>query len=88
MITENTNIDFIPELHYVLIDMDFPIAQWNGYNLVKNKIVRGGYLCLHDMIPKGHIHGCHERYQQILKENMFKIILEDIPSYLVILEKL
>jgi len=87
LVTDKTDVSFIPELHYVLLDMDFPQAQWDGYNLIKDKIVSGGYLCLHDMIPRGHISGCWEKYQQIMAEGMWEIVSETPSSYLVILKK-
>ena len=87
LVMDDTDISFISKLHYVMIDMDFPIAQWNGYNLIKNLIVPGGYLFLHDMIPKGHIPGCYEYLQQILAEDLFEVILEKPKSFLIGLKK-
>lgn len=88
IVTENTDVSFLPDrIHYALIDLDFPISQWDGYNLLKNKIVSGGLLCLHDMIPKGHIHGNYEYYQKMLDEGIFEVVREDFPSLLVILRK-
>lgn len=88
LITDQTDISFIPKLHYVLLDMDFPQAQWDGYNLVKHKIVQGGYLCLHDMVKPGHIYGCYEKYLDILKEGLFEIVEEKPdPELLAVLRK-
>lgn len=87
IVNSNTNIDFIPKLHYALIDFDFPIAQWDAYNLIKYKIVKNGYLCLHDMIPEGHIYGNYKIYQKILSENLFNIICEIPESFLCVLQK-
>lgn len=86
LITEKTIIPF-NKLHYCLIDLDFPLSMWNGYNLVKDLIVKGGYLCLHDVVPKGHIHGNWEYYQQILEEGKFTLISEHPSSFLAILKK-
>lgn len=38
----------IPKLHYAFLDMDIPLSMHNGYLAVKDKIVSGGYLFLHD----------------------------------------
>ena len=38
----------IPQIHYAFLDMDMPISMHNGYLAVKDKIVAGGYLLLHD----------------------------------------
>jgi hypothetical protein len=88
VVTDTTDVSFIPELHYVLLDMDFPQAQWDGYNLVKHKIVQGGYLCLHDMVKPGHIHGCYEKYLDILNEGLFEVVEEKPdPELIAVLRK-
>ncbi len=87
LITKATDIGFIPYLDYVLLDMDFPISMRDGYELVKHKIRSGGYLCLHDVIPKGHIRGLNEFYQEILAEGLFESVLEDAGAYLAVLRK-
>lgn len=87
LITDKTKLPF-KELHYCFIDLDYPLSQWQAYNLVKKLIVKGGYLLLHDMIPKGHISGNYERYQQILNEGLFEVVKEDNPSYLAILKRI
>jgi hypothetical protein len=86
LIDEKTVLKF-KKLHYCLIDLDFPLSMWNGYNLVKDLIIKDGYLCLHDVVPKGHIHGNWEYYQNILKEGKFRLISEHPESYLAILKK-
>jgi hypothetical protein len=87
LVTDTTDVSFIPKLHYALIDMDFPLAQWNGYNLVKNLMVPGGILFMHDMIPKGHIYGCYEYLVDILVEGLFEVVLEEPKSFLIGLRK-
>lgn len=87
LITDKTKLKF-KELNYCFIDLDYPLSQWQAYNLVKNLIVKGGYLLMHDMIPKGHIPGNYERYQHILSEGLFEIVKEDHPSYLAILKRI
>ena len=87
LVDEKTNLEFIPKLHYAFIDFDFPIAQWNVWNLIKNKIVSGGYLLLHDMIPKDHLYGNYELYQKMLSENLYDVITEIPSSFLCILRK-
>lgn len=89
LVHAQTNIDFIPRLHYCLLDLDFPISMWHAYNLIKNKMVKGGYLCLHDVIPKGHIPGCWEYYQKMMGEGLFELVEEHAAgTHLVTLRKL
>ena len=87
LIDENSNIDYIPYLNYVLLDLDIPICMKNAYKLVRDKIVKGGYLCLHDVVPVGHINGLNEWYQEILKTDEYEIIMEVPESYLTVLRK-
>jgi hypothetical protein len=88
LVTDKLDISFIPNLHYVFLDMDFPQAQWDGYNVVKNKIVKGGYLCLHDMVKPGHIFGCYEKYQDILNDGLFEVVEErPDPEIVAVLRK-
>jgi hypothetical protein len=86
LITDKTKLPF-KELNYCFIDLDYPLSQIQAYELVKKLIVKGGYLLLHDMIPKGHITGNFEYYQKILKEGLFEVVKEVPESYLCILKK-
>jgi len=87
LIDENTNIDFIPYINYCLIDLDFTLAMKNAYNIVKNKLVKGAYLCLHDVVPHGHIGGLNEYYEQIKNSGEYELIGEFPNSYLAVLKK-
>lgn len=86
LITNKTKLPF-DELHYCFLDLDFPLSMWHAYNLVKDKIVKGGYLCLHDVIPEWHIPGCYEYYQKILQEGLFEIESEEA-CLLAVLKKI
>lgn len=87
LITDKTVLPF-EQVNYCFLDLDFPLSMWQAYNLVKDKIVKGGYLCLHDVIPKGHIHGCWEYYQEMIKEGLFEIYKEHPECLLAILKKI
>jgi len=87
LIDETTSIDFIPYINYCLIDLDFSLAMKNAYNLVESKLTKGAYLCLHDVIPYGHIAGLNEWYEQIKLSNKYELIGEFPNSYLAILKK-
>jgi hypothetical protein len=87
LVTDQTDISFIPKLHYVFLDMDYPQAQWDGYNLVKNLIVPGGYLCLHDMVRPNHMPGNYDMYQKMLAEGLFDIVTESDPAITAVLKK-
>lgn len=88
LVTEKTDVSFLPHLNYCLIDLDFPLSNRQAFELVKDKIVRGGYLLLHDCVPSDHIPGCYQVYQDILKTGKFELVGEYHPEYLVIMKKL
>lgn len=80
------SLDDIPHLHYVLIDLDLLVSMALGMLLVKDKIVKGGYLCLHDVIPSGHIFGLWGLYQELISSDDWEV--EEKPhSFLVVLKR-
>lgn len=87
VVSQDTDLSFIPYLNYCLIDFDYPQSMVDVWNLVKGKIVSGGYLCLHDVVPKGHINGLWEKYQNMLNENLYEVIEEVNCSYISVLRK-
>lgn len=88
LVSSDTDVSFIPYLNYCLIDLDYPQSMTDAWNLVKNKIVSGGYLCLHDVVPNGHIKGLWERYQSMLSENLYELVEEVNNSYISVLRKI
>lgn len=86
LITDKTDLSFIKKLHYCFLDLDFPLSMWQAYNLIKGKIVKGGYLLLHDVLPVGHIHGLTEYYEKM--KDGFEVIGEYQSEHLAILKKL
>lgn len=77
----------IDRLHYVLLDMDIVSAMILGFTLVDPLIVPGGFLCLHDVIPRGHIFGLFGLYKEIMATDRYELIGEYQSSYLVILRR-
>lgn len=87
LITSKTDVSFIDKLHYCFIDLDYHICMKDAYNLVKSKIVKDGFLLLHDVIPNGHIKGLYDLYCDILGTGDYKVILESPSSFIVVLQK-
>lgn len=85
IINENTNIKYIPYINYCLLDLDFVLSTKQAYELIKDKLVSGAYLCLHDTIPQGHIPGMWEWYQTIKHD--YEVIGEYENGYLSVLKK-
>lgn len=88
LIDEKSNIDYIPYLNYALLDLDIPLSMKNVFNLIEPKLVKGAFLCLHDVLPKGHLAGLSEWYETILASQKFDIVWEYPNSHLAVLQKL
>lgn len=86
LINENTKIDFIPYINYCLIDLDFTLAMKHAYSIIENKLVKGSYLCLHDVVPNGHINGLYEWYEEIKNCGKYELIGEYPSSFLSVLK--
>jgi hypothetical protein len=80
----------IPEIHYALIDMDMIVSMKNGYSALEGKIVKGGYLCLHDVLPDNHLGGYIYNwwYDEVLPKGEWKIVEEIPASHLGIYRKI
>lgn len=87
LVTADMDVSFLPDMQYCLLDLDFPLSMLEAYYLVEEKIVPGGYLLLHDVIPKGHIFGCYDVYQQMLSKGKFEIVEEKENYLLAILKR-
>lgn len=77
----------IPHLHYAFLDMDIPESMRQGYSAVKDKIVKHGYLLLHDT---QNIPGLTEwRDNEVLGEdkNMWHKIGQHDRELIVVLKK-
>lgn len=82
LIDENS-LAGVPLLDYCLLDLDLNTSMRIAYDLVRPRMARGGYLCLHDVIPHGHVPGLYELYQEILSD--FTLVAEYPESYLAVL---
>lgn len=49
----------IPYINYALLDMDLEASMRTGFEAVYPKLVKGGFLFIHDAIPPEHIPGVH-----------------------------
>ncbi|HUD73960.1 MAG TPA: hypothetical protein VMQ76_02735 [Terracidiphilus sp.] len=78
----------IDALHYVLLDLDFIAAMVFGWTLVKDRIVPGGFLCLHDVVPRGNMIGLWGLYQEIMASGQWSLEGEYPDNYLAVLRKL
>ena len=75
----------IPEIHYCLLDLDILTSMQTGYKAVRNRIVDGGYLCLHDVVGHNMLPELHEWYESIKGD--WQVVFEGKPEYLAVLKR-
>lgn len=83
----------IGKLHYAMLDLDFLNSMALAISITHPIISKGGFLCMHDCVPNGHIFGLWGLYQEVLSwetngKKHFRLVEEVPQSYLVVLEKL
>ncbi len=73
----------IPYLNYVLLDLDILEPMKEGYESVKNKIVKDGYLFFHDVIPD-HLPKLNDWFfGEVMVSGLWEIIGQWEDNYLV-----
>jgi hypothetical protein len=88
LINDNSMKDAgITEIHYALLDLDMITPMVLAWRLVRPLMQPGGFLCLHDVVPREHICGLWGLYQEILASGEYNLILEEPKSYIVVLER-
>ena len=81
------SFDNIPELHFAYLDLDLINSMVLGWTLVRPRMVSGGYLCMHDVVPLGNMTGLWGLYQEILAYGEYELVKEIPSSLLVILRR-
>lgn len=67
----------IPYINYAFLDMDLIVSMVNGYNAVKDKIVKGGYLLLHDVVGSALPKLKHWYSNKVKTDSMWEVVLEE-----------
>jgi hypothetical protein len=82
------SFDMIDKIHFAIIDLDLIVPTRIAYEAIKDKIVVGGYLFMHDALPPDHLPMIHSLvYHQILAEGRWKIVKESNSGNLTALER-
>lgn len=65
--------DSVDKLHYVLLDLDLVEPMKVSYENIKDKLVVGGFVCVHDVLPPDHLPLIHEWwYGEVMPTGRFK----------------
>lgn len=86
LVTDHS-LDMVPYLHYALLDLDIVASMVTGWRCVRRKMLSGGYLCLHDVLPIDHITGLYGLYQEIMASDEFDLVAEHPEKLLVVLRR-
>jgi hypothetical protein len=69
-------------IHLVWLDMDLNCSMRNGFLATASRIPKGGYLTLHDVVPRGHIpHNWELFYQELLDRSEWEEVESVRKSY-------
>lgn len=80
----------IPHLHYAFLDMDILVSMEAGYEAVKDKIVKGGYLLMHDVVTDNNLPLLHKWFwEDVVYKNWDKWAVEAVlpAEHLAILKR-
>lgn len=82
------SFDGIDKVHFAMIDLDLINPMRTAYEAVKDKIVMGGYLLIHDSLPQDHLPMIYALvYNQIIPEGKWKVIIKSNMGMLTVLER-
>jgi hypothetical protein len=83
------SLEEIPHLHFAFLDMDIYESMKIGYQAVRDLVLPGHALFIHDAIPSGHIPRVHSLvFDEILNDNnMWELVETWEPSFMVCLKR-
>lgn len=71
------SFDDIEKAHFAIIDLDLIKPTKIAYYAIKDKIVKGGYLFMHDTLPPDHLPMIYDFvYNEVVKDKRWQIIAE------------
>uniref|UniRef100_A0A6M3J0N6 Putative methyltransferase n=1 Tax=viral metagenome TaxID=1070528 RepID=A0A6M3J0N6_9ZZZZ len=86
-LNENS-FDDIEKAHFVLMDLDMVNPSKIAYKAIKDKIVPGGFLFMHDIYPPHNLPHLHKwAYKEVVPDPMWVLEGEFLHSYLAILRR-
>ncbi len=79
----------LPYINYALLDMDIVASMKVGWEAIKDKLVPGAFVCLHDVVPSDHIPALYKWwYEEVMpNESTLKIVREWPFQLLLAVEK-
>lgn len=88
LVNENS-FDFLDKIHLAFIDLDMIVPTRMAYAGVKDKIVSGGYLLMHDTVPENHLPELNKfMFSDIMNSGLWTDLKTYVPSYLSAVRKI
>jgi len=82
------SFDDLEKIHFAIIDLDMINPTKVAYNVIKDKMVIGGYLMFHDALPENHLSLINRFvYEEVLKDKRWKIIKVSVIGNVVVVER-
>lgn len=79
----------LDHINLAFLDMDLHRSMDLAFKAVKDKMVSGGYLLMHDVVDKDHIPPTHEWYKNtVLTDPNFKFISDNEGSFIAVVQKI
>lgn len=81
----------LPYINYAFLDMDILESMKTGFEAIRHKLIKGGYLMMHDVVPHDHLNGVLYNYFMPIfhKDDKNWEILQEVNScFLVVLRKI
>jgi hypothetical protein len=83
------SFDDIEKVHFAILDMDLVQPTKIAYEALKDKFVKGGYLFLHDAVPKHRLVNLSKYlYKEVIYNERWELIGEHSISCVVILKRI
>lgn len=75
----------LPHINYAFLDMDILVSMHTGYKAVRDLLVPGGYLLLHDVTIKGNLPLLYDWYHQEIRDK-YEVVYESPNTHLAVLK--
>jgi len=82
------SFDDIKKAHFVLLDLDLVKSTKIAYNALKDKIVKGGYLFIHDALPYDNLYNLSKYvYDNIVPDKRWVLFGEFANDFVLVLQR-
>lgn len=85
-LVNKNSCDALDHINFAFLDMDLYVSMEQGYQAVKDKIVPGGYLLMHDVIGQDDLPDLRNWYQwKVLRDEQYQLMSDNEGHYIAVL---